>query len=230
MYDTQTSKKQMHQPHFPGSYFISLEGIEGAGKSMQIKNVKEYLESKNFRVILLREPGGTSFGEKLRKTVLDTKTSLHPLSELYLFAASRAQLLHEVTIQELATPGTVVLYDRYIDSTLAYQGHAAGLGFEHILDIHSQFPLNIMPHLTILLEIDLATSHKRQQARGNARDYFESKDDHFYQKLIDGFHLAAEAFPLRIKKVDGKLPAPNVFHDIQTHIDQMIFSHSSKSV
>ena len=85
-------------PAYPGSLFLSFEGIEGAGKSSQLKRTTEYLEDKGYRVLVLREPGGTTFGERLRKAILDTKKELHPLAEAHLFASARAQLLHEVVM------------------------------------------------------------------------------------------------------------------------------------
>jgi hypothetical protein len=123
---TQELLNSFRSPAFPGSYFLSFEGIEGAGKSTQIIKVKEYLEQNHFRVLILREPGGTPFGEKLRQAILETKNEITPLAEAHLFAASRAQLLTEVILKELAEPNTVVICDRYIDSSLVYQGHSRG--------------------------------------------------------------------------------------------------------
>jgi dTMP kinase len=211
-------------PAFPGSYFLSFEGIEGAGKSTQIIRVREYLESKGFKVDVLREPGGTSFGERLRKAILDSQTELHPLAEAHLFASSRAQLLHEVLLKDLSQPGHIIICDRYLDSSLAYQGVARGVGIPVIIDIHKEFPLNIVPHLTFYLEIDVETSMQRQKMRNAPKDYFESKGADFYKKLITGYQAARELFPKRIKTIDGKKNDQQVFAQITKELDVLINS------
>jgi dTMP kinase len=183
------------------SFFISFEGIEGSGKTTQIKLLAEYLKTKGFRVLTLREPGGTDFGESLRSAILGSNTPIHPLAEANLFAAGRAQLLFEKVLPFLETKNSVVLVDRYIDSSMAYQGNARGLGLQTILDIHKQAPLNTVPNLTFYLEISLELSHERQAARGSEKDYFEKENHKFYQSLIDGFELCAKAFPERIKTI-----------------------------
>jgi dTMP kinase len=203
-------------PAFPGSFFISFEGIEGAGKSTQIARLKTYLEDqKNFRVLTFREPGGTAFGEKLRQAILNTTTEIMPLAEAHLFASSRAQLLSEVILKELSVPNTVIICDRYIDSSIAYQGHARGLGVAQVLNIHSIFPLNLVPHLTFYLRIDVETSEKRQKIRNASKDYFESKGIEFYKKLVVGYDLVAELFSNRVLKIDADT-------DLNTVSDQII--------
>ena len=213
---------KFRSPAYPGSFFLSFEGIEGAGKSTQILNLKNFLEGKGFRVLILREPGGTPFGEKLRSAILNTKTPIHPLAEVYLFTASRAQLLDEVTLKELNIPNTVIIYDRYIDSTIAYQGMGRNLGIQNILEIHQNFPLNLVPHLTFYLKISLDTSIERQEKRNQNRDYFESQGRDFYQKLIDGYDLSAELFPNRILVLDGEKDETQVTDDIINHVNQFI--------
>ena len=216
--------KSFRTPAFPGSFLLSFEGIEGAGKSTQLVKIKEYLESKDFRVIVLREPGGTPFGEKLREAILTSNTELHPVAEAHLFASSRAQLMTEVTLKELSEPGTIVIYDRYIDSSLAYQGFARELGVETVLHLHQGFPLNIVPHKTIYLQIDLETSLERQKMRNLPKDYFESRDDSFHQKLIDGYSMACKLFPNRITVIDAQKNFDEVYLNIRTQIDSLIFN------
>ncbi len=202
---TQELLNSFRAPAFPGSFFLSFEGIEGAGKSTQIIKLKNYLESKNFRVLVLREPGGTPFGEKMRQAILETKTEITPLAEAHLFASSRAQLLTEVILKELSTPNTIIICDRYIDSSLVYQGHSRGLGVAEVLNIHNAFPLNLVPHLTFYLRINVETSEKRQKMRNAPKDYFESKGVDFYKKLVVGYDLIAELFPHRIMKLDAEV-------------------------
>lgn len=214
-------------PTFLGSFFISFEGIEGAGKSSQIKELKLFLEKKNFRVIVLREPGGTTFGEKLRQVILENKTDITPLAEAHLFASSRAQLLTEVTLKELSVPNTVVIYDRYLDSSIAYQGHARGLGVQEVLEIHNISPLNLVPHITFYLYIDVATSIERQNIRNAPKDYFESKGEEFYKKLIAGYDSALELFPNRIVKLDANKSLQELSSEINQRVDKLIYSNES---
>jgi len=179
-------KSLYRNPVTPGSLFLSIEGIEGSGKSTQIKEIEKTVQEKGLRVLTLREPGGTTFGEKLREAILNSETPLHPLAECHLFLASRAQLLKEKILPFLLQPGSVVILDRYIDSTLAYQGKARRLGYQTVLTLHQFDPLNLLPHRTYFLDIELETSFERQKIRGNAKDYFESQKQEFYQNLIDG--------------------------------------------
>jgi dTMP kinase len=209
-------------PAFPGSLFLSFEGIEGAGKSTQIVKTKEFLESKGFRVLVLREPGGTTFGERLRGAILESKAKINPVAETHLFAASRAQLLDEVILKELSVAGTVVICDRYIDSTIAYQGHAGSLGVDKVLDWHDCFPLNLTPHRTFYIRIGLETSKNRQRVRGAPKDYFESQNDDFHLKLIEGYDQAASLFPNRIKVIDGERDFEKIQTDIEQELTELI--------
>lgn len=219
---TQELLNSFRAPAFPGSFFLSFEGIEGAGKSTQITKVKNFLEAKNFRVLVLREPGGTPFGEKMRQAILETKAEITPLAEAHLFASSRAQLLSEVILKELAVPNTIVICDRYIDSSIAYQGHARGLGVAQILNIHNIFPLNLVPHLTFYLRINVETSEKRQKMRNAPKDYFEARGIEFYKKLVTGYDLVAELFPQRVLKLDAEISVESMTDKILGLIDQLV--------
>lgn len=209
-------------PETPGSFFFSLEGIEGSGKSTQIAELKKVLEQRGLRVLILREPGGTLFGEKLREAVLNSQAPLHPLAETHLFLASRAQLLKEKILPFLLTPGSAVILDRYIDSTLAYQGFARGLGVETVLALHQHGPLNLLPHRTYFLDIDLETSMQRQAGRGQEKDYFESEKTEFYEKLIQGYRSLAELFPERILKVSAEADPAAVTSLIRSDLERFL--------
>jgi dTMP kinase len=219
---TQDLLNNFRAPAFPGSFFLSFEGIEGAGKSTQIIRLKSYLEGKGFRVLVLREPGGTPFGEKMRQAILETKTEITPLAEAYLFASSRAQLLSEVILKELSEPNTVIICDRYIDSSLVYQGLARGLGIAEVLNIHNMFPLNIVPHLTFYLRISVDMSEKRQKMRNAPKDYFESKGIEFYKKLVVGYDTMAELFPSRILKMDAECTLDEMTEKILLTVNNLI--------
>lgn len=202
--------------------FLSLEGIEGSGKSTQINFIKSFFEQKGYQVLCLREPGGTAFGEKLREAILASQTPLHPLVEAHLFVSSRAQLLHERILPFLNQPKSVVILDRYIDSSLAYQGRARGLGYETILSLHSQKPLNILPHRTYFLDISLETSMTRQEQRGQVKDYFESEKKDFYQSLVKGYQEVASLFNKRIKTIDGTLEPQKVSKIIKEDLEGLL--------
>lgn len=218
---------QFRPPSFPGSYFLSFEGIEGAGKSTQIVHLKNELEAQGYRVIVLREPGGTPFGEKLRGAILNTTQKLHPLAEAHLFASSRVQLLNEVILKELSEPRTIIICDRYLDSSLAYQGHARGLGVGVILELHQNFPLHLVPHLTLYLRIDLPTSMARQKMRNAPKDYFEAQGEDFYLKLIEGYDKASELFPERIKRIEANRSFADVSKDITHAVERLLHQESS---
>lgn len=215
---------QFRPPAFPGSFFVSFEGIEGAGKSTQIKRITEYLEKKNFRVLVLREPGGTPYGERLRQAILSTTAKIHPVAEMYLFASARAQLLTEVVLGELSVPNTIIICDRYLDSTIAYQGVARGLGIERVLEAHNLFPLHLVPHMTLYLKIGLETSMTRQEIRNNPKDYFESQGNDFHAKLIQGYDAASELFPERIRVINSERTLDEVYLSIRSKIDELIFN------
>ena len=148
---------------------ISFEGIEGSGKSTQIKLLKAYFEDKKYPVLLVREPGGTDFGEKLREAILHSQNEIAPLAEAHLFASSRAQLLTQKILPHLEQKNAVVLIDRYLDSSIAYQAMARGLGLQTILDLHSHAPLNTLPNMTFYLDISV---EEIQTAIQNAVEQF----------------------------------------------------------
>jgi dTMP kinase len=209
---------------FTNHLLLSIEGIEGAGKSSQIAAIEKFLQNKGFTVTLLREPGGTVFGEKLRQAILEQTTPLHPLAEALLFAAARTQLLMEKILPIMNQTSGVnakpqaIICDRYIDSSLAYQGHARGLGVETILNLHRSFPLYYLPHLTFYLKISLGTSMKRLSLRGQKKDYFEKEKQDFFEKLIQGYDHTSTLFPDRIKTIDAEKEEAQVSHDCLLHL------------
>jgi dTMP kinase len=218
----QTIKSFFRYPETPGSLFLSFEGIEGSGKSTQIKEVEKFLKEKGLLVTILREPGGTQFGEKLREAVLQSQTPLHPLAECHLFLASRAQLLKEKILPLLLVPGSVVILDRYLDSTLAYQGRARKLGFETVLTLHQFEPLNLLPHRTYFLDIEAKVSYERQRIRGNSKDYFESQKNEFHENLVDGYREVADIFQDRILKINAQRSIEEVTLEIIRDLEGFI--------
>tara|TARA_Y100000768_G_C23990503_1_gene692229 strand:- start:2871 stop:3554 length:684 start_codon:yes stop_codon:yes gene_type:complete len=213
--DFKENYPQFQAPQQGQGLFISFEGIEGSGKSTQIQILSQYLNEQGYQTSVLREPGGTIFGEKLRDAILSSKESLSALAEAHLFASARAQLLHEKIIPKLKDPKNVILLDRYIDSSFAYQGVARGLGINEILRIHHTYPLCLFPHTTFYLAISPEDSLKRQEARGQERDYFESEKFQFTQKLFEGFEKCSEVFNQRIVKIDGNQTREDVSKQIK---------------
>jgi dTMP kinase len=209
-----------YQFHCPktgnNSYLVSFEGIEGSGKSTQVERFIELLKSNHQNVSYYREPGGTTFGEKLREAILTSEHKLDPIAEAMLFASARAQLLFQNVLPDLQKDNQVVILDRYLDSSLAYQGHARGLGVDTVLGLHQNGILTNVPHLTFYLKIDYQTSVERQKARGNEKDYFEKEKKEFYEKLIQGYDNAASIFPNRIKIIDATCDIDNVTSQINT--------------
>src|SRR6202453_1559770 len=145
--------------------FITFEGLDGTGKSTQMRKLAEALRAAGHQVVETREPGGTATGEKIRRVLLDSKTEgLSPLAEMALMFASRAQHIAEV-IQPALDHGQIVLCDRFTDSTEAYQGHGRRLGSEGVLELHRVLCGDLQPDLTILLESDPAMSVGRARRR-----------------------------------------------------------------
>jgi dTMP kinase len=195
--------------------FISFEGIEGCGKSTQLKNLQAYLgQNQDLKFSLVREPGSTPFGEHLRQAILQSTVALHPLAEAYLFATARAQLLAQTILPALARQ-EIVIADRYLDSSLAYQGMARHLGLATILAIHQYEPLCTLPHLTFYLRISPEVSQQRQQQRAQQADYFEQQPLSFYQSLVEGYDQVAAACPQRYIILDGTQDPTQIFTQIK---------------
>lgn len=197
---------------------MSFEGVEGSGKSTQITLLEQHFKSLGHQVLLLREPGGTAFGEKLRATILGLDNAIDPLSETFVFLASRAQLLKEKILPFLQQPKAVVLLDRYVDSTLVYQGLAQKRPLEMIWALHQFAPLNTLPHATFFLDIDVDTSLSRQASRGQAKDYFESRQREFQEQLVEGYRTIARLYPERIHRIDASQDEKSVAASLQNVI------------
>ena len=163
--------------------FVSFEGCEGVGKSTQLRLLKEYLEKTGQRAVYVREPGSTEISEQIRKVILDTaNTAMTDMTEALLYAASRAQLVREVIKPALAK-GELVICDRYVDSSVAYQGYGRGMGAELIKQINAPAIDGCMPDLTIF--IDLSPEHSWRTYR--TEDRLEQESNEFFTKVYNGF-------------------------------------------
>jgi dTMP kinase len=185
----------------PRAMFVTFEGLDGSGKTTQVELLKKHLEREGREVVTTREPGGTEVGEHIRNVVLHLDHPVVPWAEAALFAAARAQLVAEV-IRPALQRGAVVLCDRYVDSSLAYQGIARGLGVEPVLELNLRATGDVLPDRTFLLLVDPDESRRRG---GDTRDRIEREDDEFVRKVDAAYRELAELFPSRILAVDGSL-------------------------
>ncbi len=175
--------------------FIAFEGGDGAGKSTQAARLSDALESRGLSVLRTREPGGTSIGEKLRSLVLDHgHGTIDARTEALMFAAARAAHASQVIRPALAQ-GTVVITDRYVDSSVAYQGAGRGLGAEGVLTLNEWATEGLHPDLTVLLDVDPADGRQRRTAGDAAEDRLESEPDQFHSTIRHAFLDRAAAAP-----------------------------------
>jgi dTMP kinase len=187
--------------------FIVFEGVEGAGKGTQVRLAREFLEELGHPVLVTREPGGTELGERLRDSLLDHNESVDSRAEALLFAASRAQHVSRV-IRPALEEGKVVLCDRYLDSSLAYQGTGRGLGEQDVLSLNVWATQGLFPDLVMLLHLE----PDRGLARiGTEQDRIEAEDESFHAKVADAFLKIAEDHPERFRIINADAP-PDVVH------------------
>ena len=193
--------------------FITFEGVDGSGKSTQVRLLAEQLRGEGRDVLATREPGGTSLGEKARELILGDE-ELAPWAEAALFTAARAQLVDQVIRPALAR-GQDVLCDRYLDSSLAYQGLARGLGVERVLEINLAATGHLLPDRTFLILVPLDQAVLR---RGNAPDRIEREGDDFVARVESAYRELAGIFAQRIVTVDGNRPPEDVAKEIREQL------------
>ena len=182
--------------------FVTFEGCEGVGKSRQIKDICNLLDVKNVKYRLVREPGGTSISEKIREIILDgNNRAMCDRCEALLYAASREQLVKEVIAPALES-GELVLCDRYIDSSLAYQGYARGLGFDYVEKINRAAADECMPDCTVFLKLDPEQAFLRKGG-ADKNDRLELSGMDFHKKVYEGYLLLAEKYPERFAVIDA---------------------------
>lgn len=179
--------------------FVAFEGVDGAGKSTQVKLLGEHLERSGREVVICREPGGTSLGEELRRILLDPGSGdLQPEVEVLLFMAARAQLCNKIIRPELES-GKAVISDRFLWSSVVYQGVVGGLGVEEVLSIGRVATRGLLPELTFLVDLDPAASHSGL----DDGDRMESRGIEFQRRVRDGFLALAEEFKDSFILIDG---------------------------
>lgn len=179
--------------------FISFEGLDGSGKTTQAGLLARALRERGDEVVEVREPGGTPAGERLRELLLDPAAAIAPWTEALLYAAARAQLVADV-IRPALGRGAVVVADRFLDSSLAYQGCARGLGLERVLAVNEPGLDGILPDRTLLLRLPEQEAAAR---RGAQPDRIEAEGERFHAEVARGFAAAAGRFPERIAVIDA---------------------------
>lgn len=185
----------------PGG-LITIEGIDGAGKTTLAVALRDALLARNIDVRLLRDPGGVRAAERIRELVKDPESRISPRAEALLYAAARAQLVDEA-LAPLLAGGTLVLLDRFVDSSLAYQGAGRALGIEAVAMINAFATAGLVPDRTLLLRVDPALGRARSRRRDLAPDRLEREADEFFRRIAEAYDALAAAEPQRVVTIDA---------------------------
>ena len=215
----------------PRGYFITFEGLDGSGKTTQMQRLAGWLTSSGHTVVTLRQPGSTALGDRLRAVLLDSRseTALGPLAEMTLMFADRAQAIAEIIAPALAA-GSVVLCDRFTDSSEAYQGAGRRLGSERVLAMHAAICDNLQPDLTLLLlpplEASLARArrrnHRSAQSEGTDENRFERESDDFYARVHAAYRQIAAREPRRVVSIGNDAASDNSIDAIELRIRALV--------
>jgi dTMP kinase len=200
---------------------ITIEGIDGAGKSTLARALAETIAAHGQRVELLREPGGVELSERIRTLVKDPALEVSARSEALLYAAARAQLVQE-RVQPLLDEGAVVLLDRYVDSSLAYQGAARELGVEHVRLVNDFATGGLHPDRTLLLRLSPAAGRERQAGRDELPDRLEREDEAFFACIAAAYDELAAAEPQRIRVLDASFTPATVLADALSALGDLL--------
>jgi dTMP kinase len=206
--------------------FITLEGMDGSGKSTQLRLLAGFLKRRGFRVRTTREPGGTAIGERIRAILLaSTTTDLAPLAELALMYAARAQHLQQV-VRPALERGEIVLSDRYNDASMAYQGFGRQLGAAAVEALDRVICGPTQPDVTLILDLptrqSLARAQDREKRRESRRARFEAEDLKFHERVRRGYLAIARREPRRVKLVRADQPVDAIQSEIRRHIDKTL--------
>lgn len=202
----------------PKGLFITFEGADGCGKTTQLNLLKEYLENQGYEVVLTREPGAIGLGEEIRKLLLHYEGYVSSKSEAFLFLADRAQNI-ETIVKPSVAEGKIVLCDRHIDSTIAYQGYGRGEDIEKLEYLNNLSTDFYKPDLTLVYDVDIETATKRV---GSDKDRMEQAGQIFQIKVQDGYKKMAILEPDRIKLIDSTESIETVFEKTKMIVEQLL--------
>ena len=198
--------------------FITMEGPDGSGKSTQIEAIRRFFEAKGEKVLLTREPGGTQISEKIRALLLDRENSeMDPMAEAMLYAAARAQLVAQV-IKPALEDGTHVICDRFIDSSIAYQGYGRGLG-DSVAIINAYAVNSCMPDITFLMKLNPEIGKSRIKAADHDRIEMEKLD--FHNRVFAGYEALEQEYPDRIVGIDATGNIEEISEEILSHMERL---------
>jgi dTMP kinase len=200
---------------------ITIEGLDGAGKTTLARGIMDALHARGINVELLREPGGVAASERIRTLVKDPGLRVGPRAEALLYAAARAQLVEEALAPALEA-GRWILLDRFVDSSLAYQGAGRALGIEQVRAINAFATGGLAPDRTLLLRIDPALGRSRQDGRGEAPDRLEQEADDFFAAIAAAYDELAAAEPQRIRTLDASADAPTVLTQALAALEDLL--------
>ena len=202
--------------------FITFEGIEGSGKTTQIKLLMAWLQERTARALLTREPGGTPIGEQVRAILLNPdNAAMTPEAEILLFSAARAQIVREV-IRPRLEEGWIVICDRFADSTLAYQGYGHGLPLDDLLQITEFATGGLWPDLTIYLDLDVETGLRRKAATPEEWNRMEAQAVEFHQRVRAGYLQLAAQNPGRWLVIDADQPVEAIQAQIRARVEGLL--------
>jgi dTMP kinase len=200
---------------------ITLEGVDGAGKTTLAEGLRDALIARGTEVRMLREPGGVATAERIRELVADASLAIGARAEALLFAAARAQLVQE-RLRPLLDEGAVVLLDRFVDSSLVYQGAGRALGIEQVAAINAFATGGLAPDRTLLLDLDPALARRRSSDRGSAPDRIEREADEFFARIAAAYRELAAAEPDRVRVIDAAQPSERVLADALAAIVDLV--------
>lgn len=205
-------------------FFITLEGIEGVGKSTHLKFIQKYLQQKNIEPVITREPGGTPVAEALRNILLVPNTeNITPQTELLILFAGRSQHIANV-IKPALTAGKWILCDRFTDASFAYQGYGRGMPLQEIEYLEQWVQEDLRPDLTFLFDAPVAIAQRRVKGRGNL-DRIEQERADFFERVRTGYLARAAEFPQRYRVIDASVPLFKVQQQIQIILDTLLNDH-----
>lgn len=202
----------------PKGIFITIEGPDGAGKSTQVENIKSYFENAGREVVVSREPGGTPISEKLRNIVLDNgNAEMDDITEMFVYAAARAQHVSE-KISPALDKGSVVVCDRFVDSSIAYQGYGRNLG-DQVAEVNRYATGGLEPDVTFFMDLDPEIG--RSRIGKDVRDRLEQQKLDFHYRVYEGYKAICEKYPERVVRIDATRTIDEIKEDIYSKLEDL---------